>query len=367
MANYTEKMEDSLFQLWSIEEDDYSTIKVILNTEFRSFGDGLRDILATKYGNSADPILFIREKAEEQQVPLAAIGSLNTLKNWFNAGLRPKKGDASRQSMFALAFALRLNIEETTALFHKVYLDRAFDFREPMDVVAYYCLSNGRSWLDAQSLLQQTGYSEWTDQTVYTQSLQRQVSGLHEDAELLAFLRRHQNNFTKRNITAKQRLNSLLSKANLLAQRELDDTSTDEHFKGSDRTSNSFTYEMIVGVSPSGESGTISLFKNVALPKEIRNRFPEAGSFSKKNPTYEELRKMIILIYSYIFWYQVQHQYHVVDLDDYIAEMNALLVECGFSEMYTGNPYDWMFMYCTLNERPLDEFRGLLAEVLDAE
>ena len=365
--SYTEKMEDSLFRQWSIDEEDYSGVRAILGSEFRTFGEGLLDIMTVKYGAIDDPIAFIRKEASERGVLLSAIGSLNTLKNWFHGGPRPKKGDATRQSMFALAFALNLSIDETKMLFHKVYLDRAFDFRETLDIVVFYCLSHNRTWDDVQSLLMQTGESVVDDHTVYTQVLKDRVSALSADLELIDFLQRHQHNLSKKNVTAKQQLEELLLKANAFAQKELESTAMEEQFKGSDRSSNSFTYEMIIGISPSGEKGTISLFKHAALPKEIRNRFPEAASFSKKNPTYEELRKMIILLYSYIFWYQVQQQHCQIDLDDYIAEMNAMMTECGFSELYMGNPYDWMFMYCTLNEQPLDTFRGLMLEVLEQE
>ena len=100
-------------------------------------------------------------------------------------------------------------------------------------------------------------------------------------------------------------------------------------------------------------------------PKEIKNRFPEAVTLSKKDPTYEELRKLIILLFSYCYWYEVQRKNEFVELDDYIEELNAHLNESGFSLMYYGNPYDWMFLYCALSERPLDTFRGLLADVLE--
>ena len=43
-----------------------------------------------------------------------------------------------------------------------------------------------------------------------------------------------------------------------------------------------------------------------SVDKEIKNRFPEAVTLSKKDPTYEELRKLIILLSSYIFWYKMQ-------------------------------------------------------------
>ena len=110
------------------------------------------------------------------------------------------------------------------------------------------------------------------------------------------------------------------------------------------------------------------MFKNVRLPKEIESRFPEAASFSDKEPTYESIRKMIVFLFSYTFWYHVQWEQKNFDVEDYTEQLNALLNECGFSPLYCGNPYDWMFLYCTLSDTPLDVFRGILAEVLtDAE
>jgi hypothetical protein len=62
---------------------------------------------------------------------------------------------------------------------------------------------------------------------------------------------------------------------------------------------------------------------------------------------------------------------HTIDetifLDDYLAPLDALLFECGFSQMYPGNPYDWVFLFCSINSRPLDVFRGLMAEVLNED
>ena len=104
-----------------------------------------------------------------------------------------------------------------------------------------------------------------------------------------------------------------------------------------------------------------------ALPKEIKSRFPEALTLSKKDPTYEELRKLTILLASYIFWFRMQQNGTPIDIDDYIEELNVFLDESGFSLMYYGNPYDWLFLYCTLSDRPLDTFRTNLAEVLESE
>lgn len=366
---YTQQREDALFASWTLDTSDdlYNEVIETLNSSFRSFGEGLVSKMEEKEGcNISDPIAYLKKKCNEVNIDLIEIGSLNTLKSWFNGGPRPKKSANSRRSIFAIAFALGLTVKETSELFHKVYLDRAFDYRVTFDVICYYCLSNKKNWQHAKQLESRISDTGGDEQTVYTNVLRCNLDVINDDTVLLQFLERHGHNLSQKSVTAKKRLDSLLLKASEVAGDDVRRSGKEEAFRGSDWTSKSFVYEVITELSPSGERGTVSVFKNAALPKEIKSRFPEAASFSKSDPTYEEIRKMIILIYSYIFWFNIETEKTSVELDDYIAEMNATLAECGYPELYVGNPHDWLYMYCTLNERPLDTFRGILAEVVDA-
>ena len=371
MGNYTTQRENDLFSVWQWNDvNDYTQVRNVLGMNFRTFGEGLTDIMQAKLGENGkitDSLQYLTTHANKNGVPISAIASMNTLKSWFSGGPRPKKSDTSRYSIFAIAFALELTTDETAQLFHKVYLDRAFNFRDQIDITAYYCLSHGYSWTTFESMLQKFPSNDENEHTVYTGQLGDMVALLDSDEAFYHFIKTHQHNLSRRNLTARNQLDRLLAKANSFAQKEVANLGTQEQFEGSDRSSRSFTYEVITGLSPSGKNGTVSVFKSANLPKEIKSRFPEAGSFSKKNPTYEELRKMIILLYSYCFWYQVQHQKAEIDLDDYTSEMDAILAECGLSGLYMGNPFDWLFLYCTLEDYPLDTFRGLLYESLNVE
>jgi len=291
------------------------------------------------------------------------------LKSWFKGGPRPKKGEDSRKSMFALAFALQLTPAETAELFHKVYLDRAFDYRNANEIIYYFCLNNKKSWADAKRLFEAAnGFnSERNDLTVYTSQIKSDVDSLTDENELLLYLKSHARNFEKSNVSAKRNLTELIKAAKNTAKEETERPEYAEVFRGSDRYSLNFSYEVITSLSVSGDKGTKTLFKNARLPKEIKNRFPEAATLSKKDPTYEELRKLIVLLFSYTYWYKVQWTSVDADIDDYIAQINVYLTDSGFSPMYYGNPFDWMFLYCALSERPLDVFRGLLSEVLEDE
>lgn len=376
MLNYTEQMENALFQQWDAFDDyneDYTELIDVLNGEdsFRSFGDGLLVFLQKSRPElTADSaVKYIDELCSQNGVSVGDIASTNTLKSWFKGGPRPKKGEDSRRSMFALAFALKLTPAETADLFHKVYLDRAFDYRNANEIIYYFCLNNKKSWAEAKKLIDTAKDfgQEKNDHTIYTSQMKADVDSFADENESLLYIKNHAHNLEKSNVSAKKNLAELIDLAKKTANEEVEQPEYADDFRGSDRTSLNFTYEVITSLSVSGDKGTKTLFKNARLPKEIKNRFPEAATLSKKEPTYEELRKLIILLFSYTYWYKVQWTGIDADIDDYIAQINVYLVDSGFSPMYYGNPFDWMFLYCALNERPLDVFRGLIAEVLEAE
>lgn len=313
-------------------------------------------------------VQYISELCKNHGIDRKEIGSINTLKSWFSGGPRPKKGETSRNAMFALAFALNLSPEDTADLFHKVYLDRAFDFRNEKELIYYYCLRNGRSWQDAQELIShlEEFSADTGDATVYTSAIKASADTFLSDEELLMYLSRQRHNFEQNNVTARETLEQLIARAKVFAKEEACRPEYDGQYRGSNRDSINFMYEVITGFPVSNHHGTTTIFKNAQLPREIKNRFPEAGMFSKKSPTYEELRKMIIMLFSYCYWYQVKKREYPPDLDNYIAEANVFLFNSGLPLLYYGNPFDWMFMYCNLSDRPLDTFRELLAEIMES-
>ena len=375
---YTEQMEEALWQKWSDYDTDaeYASTIEFLNAEygFRSFGDGLVALMQKK-DTSMDTdkaIAHLTDCCKKSGIELSEIGSTNTLKSWFKGGPRPKKGEDSRDAMFALAFALEFTSEETAELFHNVYLDRAFNFRNEKELVYYFCLANGKTWADAKRIITAIEHdADGYDATLYTAAIQSDVDKFSNESDLLAYIKTHRHNMEQNNVTAKKHLDKLLDQAKKYAIEETDLPEHEGQFDGAWRNektvSVNFMYALITDTTPSAKKGTTTVFKNARLPKEIKNRFPEAGSFSEKEPTYESIRKMIIMLFSYTFWYHVQWEQKNFDIEDYAEQLNALLNECGFSPLYYGNPYDWMFLYCTLSDAPLDVFRGMVSEVLNEE
>jgi hypothetical protein len=285
--------------------------------------------------------------------------------------------------MFAMAFALNFTVEETRELFNKVFLDRAFNFRNSKECVYYHCLKNGLSYRDAKTMIAQIAIAsnDATDATQYTAAVSASVDAA-DSAALVRYINSHPHNFSINNISAKRERERLIAqaledvktecqyerfrdcslyrKANGSATQELKDISNDKMF------------EHITGQNMDRAANKRSIFKNMVLPKEIKTSFPEATMFSAEDISSDELRKLIILLHSYYFWCRMQYKGFQkgvcaddIGFDDYVEEMDNLLFSLGFGKLYPGNPHDWMYCYCTTAEYPLDTFRELLGEVLE--
>jgi hypothetical protein len=262
-------------------------------------------------------------------------------------------------------------LSETKNLFRNIYLDRAFSYRSEDEFIYYYCLKNGRSWKDVQRLINTIQHAaiETTEATIYTAVIIEDIERLNDEAELISYINSHGHNFEKNSVAATETFTRLLREAKSIATEDIHLPENSGRFRGKwthgNEISGNLLYEVITETNVTGDCGTKTVFNNANLPKEIRNRFPEALTFSKKDMSFEERRKAIILLFSYAAWYKSQWLNIKYDLDDYVSQLDSLLFECNYVTLYYGNPFDWLFLYCALAERPLDMFRDTLQEVFE--
>lgn len=372
-TSYTAKMDDAIWGFNYNSEYDYSEIIDYLNSsDFRTFGDGLSAVILPKAKAGESAIDCLKRSCKEKEIEIInELASINTIKSWFSGGERPKKGEESRRKMFVIAFALALTLNETKYLMEKVFLDRAFDPRNPKELIYYYCIENGYSLKRANELISKINIgnteNEDIDKTVFTKMLSSITERVKKDDELIDYINSHPHNFSISNVAAQKAVAEYIVKAKTCVADEIESPAYDDIKYGKNTDSINFMYEIITGQSVTGEKGTKTIFKNAELPKEIKINFPEAATFSKKEPNYDELRKMLIVLFSYWFWYNIQSNEETADIDDYTEQLNDLLFRAGLPAVYPGNPLDWMFCYCTLQDFPLDTFRTIIADVLQKD
>ena len=383
---YTMNMNDAAYDMAKMDElnDNYAVLLEYLNSpNFRSFGDGLKAIIRSKMPAESimTPQEFLQAWCKDKGINVA---SAATLYNWFHKGMRPDRAEQRREAMFALAFALELTAEETTDLFHKVYLDRAFNKRSYKELIYYHCLKRGNTYSHAQKLISLVSYSEEIkDATMRTELISQQTESFADDMDLLAYIHNRPHNFSLSNVAAIAEYEKQWEKARLTVDRELGfakrnstktvrvrgnwDSKRLADLAEKDINSAAFDFEIITGQSITGARGTKPLsFKNKHLPKEIAVNFPASPSLGK-NPSHEQLRKMIILLFSYEFWFNVQEADEMDYFFDYTYALDQKLEDIGYPPLYPGNPFDWLFLTCSNMDRPLDAFRAILDEVLNED
>lgn len=388
---YTMNMNDAAYDMAQLDElnDNYVVLLDYLNSpNFRSFGDGLKAVIRSKtpIESAMTPQEFLQACCKDKGITVA---STATLYNWFHKGMRPDRAEQRREAMFALAFALELTVAETRELFHKVYLDRAFNKRSYKELIYYHCLKRGNTYSHAQKLISLVSFNEEIkDATVRTELISQQTESFADDMDLLAYIHNRPHNFSLSNVAAIAEYEKLWERAKRTVSYEMGFISKDDYrkkqcfeprvrgnwdskrladFAEKDINSAAFDFEIITGQSITGAKGTKPLsFKNKYLPKEIAVNFPVAPSLGK-NPSYEQIRKMIVLLFSYEFWFNVQEADETDYFFDYTYALDQKLEDIGYPPLYPGNPFDWLFLTCSNMERPLDAFRAILDEVLNED
>lgn len=376
--NYTQICEDKSWSLNGNEEDIGEKVLQFLRecSETATFGARLKRFIAKECGVSEDRApQYLKGRFQTEEIDINS----NTIRNWFSkAG--PKKGDHSRDLMLRVAFALHLNVEQTNRLFQKVYLDRGLYPRRFEEYAAEFCLREGLGWTDWQSLLKKYPSAEKTnEQTIYTHVIQQDLDEIKTPGELAEYWKKHSYNFTIRNKSASEVLQDIIRKVKGNKEKngeidlEFEERSDEgdiwfEILKGRPHDTNEVMVQMITGLTPETQNKgkkSRSILKGTCLPREIQTNFPEASVFSKKDPSYEELRKMIILLGFYYLWRMAARTRKTLELDVYIQEMNDRLNEAGLPPLYYGNPFDWLFLFSAKEEDPLECFREVLAEAME--
>ena len=359
-------------------EVDIEWIKECLDSDdFRPFSERLLVFINEKDGTSMESDEAARHlfrKITSKGLPR----SRNTVKGWFNSRA-PQYGDTDRESIYIISFALDLNVQETTKLFNKVYLDNAFNLRNPREFVYLYCIQAGKSYAEAQQLIAATKTSEevGNDNTVLTTNIGEFALSSGDDADIVDYVIHHPGNFShdhRRALNTLEWLKKELQGSEEepgLAQREYERFQEYKSAFGNSKKSLDFVLKMLNGGERSIREGSFPTIKNVFVKREIFANFPNSETFANPNPSSYTLRKELILLYFYWYWVKVRLYRGGGSFDGFVAETNSMLSDCGFQPLYAGNPYDCLFMFCSScqseDENPLTVYRVLLCYEKDDE
>lgn len=118
--------------------------------------------------------------------------------------------------------------------------------------------------------------------------------------------------------------------------------------------SRQFVLNYILNMNP-------KLPKDISMPNVAKTNFPSKKILSdlldpKKDSiyhSYDSIRKCLLLLHFYYFWCINRLESKDYGFDDFVDETNTLLNDCGYDELYAGNPYDWLFFKAATLKDPL--------------
>ena len=313
-------------------------------------------------------VTFVSNKCKEANVGI----SRQTLANWLTKGL-PANTASGRENVYRLCFALEMNAVQTLEFFLKAYLERPFNYKDIHEAVYFFCLNNGKNYSDAQRIISAIE-SEQVKENPYADNITEQIGmRIQEFAtedELLRYIAENRSGFIIQNQTATDRINQLVESCKAIAPKEYAISYSDE--KEISVSNIDELLNVIYGYSARATIDAKPVYKKSIsksnFPDLIKRNWPQREQFAqileKKTASYDVIRRALIMLTFYDFAANatVSDALEYGIFDEFTDEMNTVLAECGYVQLYWRNPFDWMIGYCAMSLNPLETLRNLIEE-----
>ena len=311
---------------------------------------------------------FLAIKCQEAEVNI----SRQTLTNWLTKG-RPSNTANGRENVYRLCFALQMNTQQTSEFFLKEYLERPFNYKDIHEAVYFFCLNNNLKYPDALRLLSTIESAKVVDNPFadnVTELIGEHLKDIKTEDSLVKYLLENRSGLTIQNQTATKKIERLIESCKTIAPKE---------YALSYYTDKNITVDnidellsVIYGYSARAKENAKPVFKKSInksnFPELIRRNWPQREQLQqildKKNASYDVIRRTLIMLtfYDFVATALVNNALEYGIFDEFTDEMNTILAECGYVQLYWRNPFDWMIGYCAQAPNPLDTLRDLIEE-----
>ena len=274
--------------------------------------------------------------------------------NWLSDGTQA----ISKEYAVQLAYALRMPVENA-----EVWLTRlcgeTFHWRDPQDIVWIYGLMNGLEYGEASALkdrMQEKGLLDVPKQEseeTMTAVIRQTVEQLRTEAELEAFL-----------VEARGQLGRIHNTAYKMFIEFLDILQNPGHYTPNTiPVSGSMSVRDVIATYMYNEyipralrrghrQEEIGQAVSSAIQQSIRKNWPDETTLSRmKKRELDVTRKVLILLFLATDGGEGDYMdQEDVDADEAFESMemrlNLMLADCGFAQLDSRTPFDWMVLYC---------------------
>lgn len=275
-----------------------------------------------------------------------------TIHSWLKDDYWPDRSDHGRDNMFQLCFALNMTDKEARSFFCKVFMELPVQYRRKEECVYEFCLRTGRGFQDARRILEEiqnsdTTWSACEGAELQTAQIHDALNLIEDEDVLIQFIRSQPAKKSTTGINTVKLLFNDILKSGAYPQKV---------------KSNESLFDELYGFSARKKDWKGYKFQ---FPKFLGQPFLVNYTQLRdleKNPTYDSIRKLLILLTFYGVFGRERHSDPVYveanPYDEFIDNANDALTHCGYAPLYPRNPYDWLFLHCASLEHPINELQA---------
>lgn len=328
---------------------------------------------------------------------------LSTLaKNWLT------QNSVNRNVIFLLGFGLGMSVADVSYFLVNVQRERDFDFKNPFEIICWYCLKNEYNytvfntlWEEYQALPEDGLDSIYQDQTVGVRDEFFTVRDTQTLMQRLAMLKF--SSVGKRiSVTSKRYFDILYSKAKEAVAKQFNLDEEDrtkakvaayiERTENSERLSNEekmtavmkIRREQKIWTADEITEGDVEKFICCGVPVDNNGNLKKfsastlANHFSSKRLNRQHLHDINAGKADIDRFDLLTLNFFVVSQDEtitnnqkrftaFVDSTNHMLRKCSMGELYIANPYECFLLLCVLSDCPLAAYADVLEKSFNAE
>ncbi len=415
--DFTIKREEAFYNASELEIFKTQEAKVIFNfikgnMYLIPFGDYLKRYIYYKLNLTGDYREidisvyqnYIKESFKETGTPSSfdtdASSKISSLaKNWLNQTV------VSRKTVLLLGFGLKMTVDEVSGFLKKAIQEGDFYFKNPFEIICWYCYKNGFGFSKMQELLKSYDHEIKNYETGLlneeTIGIRREFQQASSNRELLDLLQYHhlsigyaysftakklfdflygeckkiiadykqaEENWVFENelydfehaLIRKPYLDSGKKKSLLKSFREKQKQISDKDVTESD------VEKFLCSGTPIDKKGNLTKFSVSSL----------SANFSKKRMSRQHINDIIsgkvsvdrfdlITLKFFIVAHSNIHEKNINRWWAFVDETNKMLNLCSMGELYIANPYDCFLQMCMLTDDPLSTYDSVIEKSYD--
>lgn len=374
---FTRRAVQRFRQVVSLEGFEDEDAEVIFNYLYRemelvSFGDHLKRYIYERAGIE-EPFAEVTEDVyrdivvesfKETCTPKSMNPTSTKLPalvhNWLT------QASVKRETVFLLGFGLRMSVEDVSDFLMRVLREQDFDFRNPDEVIFWYCYYKQLGYYKTQELKEAFEKLEPIEAYANVMKIYHGSMVLETEEMLLqylAYLKGDTDNPMSEKSQAFQEFTRLLNRAKeiiaAMYQKDEEEWKRDKVWTAEDISASDVEKVICSGIPING-MGNLKKMSASILAKHFSQK-----RFSRQRITSILKHKIPVERFDLItleFFIVSQDQAEEDPYNRYryfLDEIQAILRKCGMGEFYIVNPYECFLLMCLLTDCPLAVFADI--------